>query len=103
MPELTKNQQSDKRFITTPDSGQGYSNWPYLPMKRNGEHGLEAGTIIDRNPLGEPIKDRNAECFRTVYLMSVWESSHTRKPITSAEKKVYPTVDEMLADGWQVD
>lgn len=110
MNVLNKRQNDDWYMITHPDCGQGYPNWPYLPMKRRinqkpdgASNQLEAGTIIDRNPLGNEIQDLNAECFRTVYLMSIWESAHTKKPLSDAEKKVYESVEAMLLDGWEID
>lgn len=106
---LTKEQESDKVFITRPDRGGGYPNWPYLPMKRRinqkpdvASNQLEAGTIIDRNPLGKPV-DPAHECFRTIYLISIWEASHTGKKFSEVEKKVYETVEAMLLDGWEID
>lgn len=89
----------DKKFITCPHKGPGWPNWPWLPVKRHGQDGLECGLLLDENLLGDPV-DPNHPCFRTIILANLFNLKETYK---TAERKVYASVDEMLADGWQVD
>lgn len=99
---LTKHQEDDKRFITSVGSGPGWPNWPYLPMKRYTDKGLEAGTLLDHNPLSGKV-DKNHKCFHTVYLVSFWAVVHGEALFKTCEKKEYTSIDAMLEDGWQVD
>lgn len=94
---------SDKYFIQNPDKGTGWPHWPFLPMKRpRPTGGPEGGTIIDRNPIAGKIDPEHVS-LRTVYLATVWSLLHDNEAFTKAEKKVYASVDEMLADGWVID
>lgn len=105
--QLTQNQRDDVYFITHPDKGQGYPHWPYVPLKRSTPEGQEFAFLIDRNPLGKPV-DNAHECFRTLYLKSLLQYADEVKKggyesdLRAQPKKVYNSVEEMIADGWMV-
>lgn len=97
-------EQDDKAMITGPDRGAGWPHWPFLPMKQRLEkHSCpNPGLIFDKTPLLKKI-DRNAECYRTVYFANFWAVASGEVKLSTAEKKVYESVDAMIADGWMVD
>ena len=99
--ELTKDQKSDAAFIRQLHPG-GWPQWPYLPMKRSTDKGLEAGTLMDKQPFGKPL-DPNHPCNRTVYVVSVWAVSAGKAKFSTAPIKIYDSVEAMLLDGWEVD
>lgn len=83
--------EEDKEMIDNPMS---WPNWPCLPMKRHTPQGgmPDAGTILDCE-LGKNV----------IFLTSVWEVADERASFSTCERKVYASVDELLADGWMVD
>lgn len=87
MPET----QTDKQFIQSPND---WPYWPLLPMRKrdNGKYYPHRIGVI-----AETDEEKK---FSTIYLdVNVWHPVNLAK----AEKQVYVTVDEMLADGWECD
>lgn len=96
---MTQHQIDDKKFIERPGS---WPCWPHCPMKRRAGHEQEAGTIIDRQSIGNKI-DPNHESLRIVFMTSIWAVGGGHAKFSEVEKKTYASIEEMLADGWQVD
>ena len=91
MPDLSTGRQGDKDFIQKPSI---WPQWPFCPMRKrdNKEHfPFRIGVLIETS---EP------NWRSTIYL----DFNLYHKPgLKEAEKKIYSSVDEMFADGWQGD
>lgn len=83
---------TDKQFVEDP---KRWVYWPMLPMKkRNKGKGFpwDVGLIIAQKGM-----------FSTIHLeVTLWDKNLGEK-LKTCEKKVYASVDEMLADGWMCD
>ena len=89
---LLTGKNGDKEFIQEPDM---WPNWPYCPMKKRDEK--------EHYPSRFGLLVETGEAFwqSTVYLDRNLYSPQGK--LSEAEKKVYASIDEMLADGWSVD
>lgn len=101
---LTTDQQDDKKFIQDPGR---WPNWPFLPMKKKGENGLDGGLLIDTQPITKYI-DKDHKSLRLVFTVYFWEMATEPEKFREKIKdpnnqKQYDSIDAMLADGWQVD
>ena len=87
--ELAMLELTDKEFIQKPDD---WPYWPFLPVKRPKDAGFpEIGVIL---AIGGKLS--------TVYLVNI-NADSLEERIKISERKEYPNVDAMLADGWIVD
>lgn len=88
---MTKPEVSDKEFIEDPSR---WPYWPLLPVKKRIEGGFPWQCGI--------IQAVEGQLSTIVLDVTIWDKNLEEK-IGSAEKKAYPSVDEMLADGWMCD
>lgn len=84
-----------RRMMTTPAS---WPQWPFLPVIRRGDCGLQLGVLFDARTV----------CGLTGYSTTVFLTCLFVLPRTVAEflrlpREVFDTTDELLARGWRID
>jgi hypothetical protein len=89
---MTNSQQDttrDRKMILSPDK------WPmfYLPLKRRKKDGGFPEIALLRSASTRPDVERIVQVNMTLFGMAIGEVTEIR----------YPTVDDLLADGWVVD
>ena len=90
---LVAGKAGDKQFIQNPNR---WPCWPYCPMRKRDEK----ESFPFRVGLLAETGEQNWRS--TVYLNANIYRLEGKK-LSDAEKKTYTSVDEMLADGWEVD
>ena len=92
MPSRNPARIDDKSFMESPEK---WPHWPLLPVKRPGK-GKDCWPqlgliIIDSVDESKPAP--------VVYLTSLYGDLKMK----DAEKKEYPSIEALIADGWTVD
>jgi len=82
-------------MMTTPSA---WPLWPFLPVLRRSDRGLELGVMFDAREV----------CDLTGYSAAVFRTSLYFPPMTLAEflnlpREVFDTCEELLHAGWRVD
>ena len=78
---------TDKEFIEDPNL---WPYWPLLPMKRHNGVDFQCGLVLQNRP--------------TVVLLGVnIYASDRAELLERAPRQSYASIDDMLADGWQID
>lgn len=88
--------KSDKQFIL--DYGS-WPCWPYLPIKRK-DNSLEKGNLGVLVATEDFAKGVKVVVYH-VYLFAIPRDKKLSDP--SIPKTEYPSVEELLDDGWRVD
>lgn len=92
MPQATQRLLDDAAFIRAPKL---WPVWPYLPIKRypKGHSGPECAILVaSEHP--EPVR---------VYGINLFDIPKSREAFEAAQTHTYPTVEDLLRDGWVVD
>ncbi len=96
---LTPAQIEDAKFIGTT---MKWPAWPLLPLKRANEGDRQCGLIVDAG--------RDPAHLSVVYLTNLFDPTGRTGNLrtdfvenAAITKLTYPSVADMLADGWQVD
>jgi hypothetical protein len=79
---------------------QLWSKWPFLPVIRPSRDGGEAqlGILYDARQVSGTYG-----FSATVFLVNLFLLPDTEAGLFAAPKRVYDTIDELVADGWTVD
>ena len=84
-----KMKAEEKEMMENPSR---WPQWPFLPVKRYKGKGFpDCGVLYD-----------NREHLNTVFMINLWDIKG-QKQLLDSEKACYPSVDDVLRDGWVVD
>jgi hypothetical protein len=91
----------ERVFIQHPDN---WPRWPLLPLKRYNANAKPGEFYMDCGFLIDPTCYKQAEAkMITVFKGDIWSLDAIVKIVDIPVWKSYPTIDAILADGWQVD
>jgi hypothetical protein len=87
---ITKTKFGPERHLDMIQHPERWPHDPILPVKRGTEPNQELGLVFTCSGVAEP----------TVHVCNLFDSPEA---MGNAQKVAYPTLERLLADGWEVD